>query len=192
MSDDTEAVTLTIGGNDVGFKEFATECLHPIIGECDEFTDIYDETMNAVANLQPDIEDALEAILGAAPNATIYVVGYPHIAPYHEYVYSEDLDCTALFQPFPNAWGNGRAARDVVDGLNSKLEASVNAVSTAMNTAQLVFVDTSLGAFYGHDTCADDGQGYFNGIDYLDLEHTAHPNADGHQAFKEDIAGVLD
>lgn len=191
LSESTDIVTITIGGNDIGFKEFATACLSPVNGECDEFTDIYDETMGRIATLGPDMESTLNAVLDAAPNADVYVVGYPHIAPHLQYIYDEDTDCTALFQPFLNPWGNGRAARTIVDALNDVIEDAVDDIRTTTTTTRLIYVDTENGPFYGHDTCANDGQGFFNGIDYINQEYTAHPNAAGQVAFKEELAELM-
>ncbi|HEU5121944.1 MAG TPA: SGNH/GDSL hydrolase family protein [Candidatus Saccharimonadales bacterium] len=88
LSDETEVVTITIGGNNVKFKEFAEKCVSPLstiaLDEvCDEYTPIYDEVIGLITNSLPaELRSVYASILTRAPNAEIYVGGYPRIAPF--------------------------------------------------------------------------------------------------------------
>jgi len=196
LSDDTEVVTLTIGGNDVGFSEFAKKCVSPLNwpGEevCDEFTDAYDDITDAILNdLPSSLESVYELILDSAPNAEIYVGGYPIVAPWMASNEPFDQDCGGLYDEAPtNTWGDARAAYDVVTSLNAIIETAVLDVMVAESTTRLHFVDVESGAFSGHDICESDS--YFNGIDFFNPEYSVHPNIDGQAAYAADFEVEMD
>lgn len=94
LSSSTRIVTLTIGGNDLGFTQIATYCaaasangpllLHLNESDCrshytapgpDNLQDDLDTTVS------PDITAALAAIRTRAPHAKVFVLGYPALAP---------------------------------------------------------------------------------------------------------------
>lgn len=109
LSESTEVATITIGGNDAGFDDFATECLYPVNpfrGVCDEFTDIYETTEWKINNELPDkLQNVFGTLLSEAQNATIYVLGYPNIAPYKYIGEPFDQRCGGLYDEIPNNWG---------------------------------------------------------------------------------------
>lgn len=186
LSGSTELVTLSIGGNDVGFADFVYDCLFPIGGVCDEFTDIYEETIWKINNVLPGrLAATYSTILAEAENATIYVLAYPRISPYKGINDPFDQDCGGLYDEFPNTWGDARAAYEVTNLLNQKIEEAV----TAQNSSRLVFVPVASGAFAGHDACSSDS--YFHGIVWPEVEYSVHPNADGHVAYKEDLIAAM-
>jgi lysophospholipase L1-like esterase len=193
LSADTEVVTITVGGNDVGFGEYATECLHPIdltSGVCDEFTDIYDETMWKIENeLGSKLVELYGELLEHAPNAEIYIAGYPHIAPYKDIEEPFNQNCGELYGEIPNNWGDARAAYELTTRLNDMIEEAITAANSHHSSDRLTFVPVDNGAFIGHDSCSSDS--YFNGIVYPDMEYSVHPNAKGHTAYKNDLAGVM-
>jgi lysophospholipase L1-like esterase len=82
---DTTLVTLQIGGNDIGFSGIAEDCFAPVpqgtpcqdayvVNGVDEFT----ARVNAAA---PNVSAAIAGIKTRAPNARIFVLGYPSIVP---------------------------------------------------------------------------------------------------------------
>ena len=94
LSADTDVVSLTIGGNDVGFFEIASSCVSlsaagPLAGDTTipnctaaytaSGTDVLAAKIRYV--VAPAISNTLAAIKTAAPNAKIFVVGYPSITP---------------------------------------------------------------------------------------------------------------
>ncbi len=194
LSSNTDVVTISIGGNDIGFEAFAYECLFPYYtvtgtGECDEFTDIYAETM---FNIHSDLDERMEAVLSTvlheAENAQIYVIGYPYVAPNKQTTDPDDPDCGGLIDDaIFNKWGDARAAYEVVTELNTVIEASVASVNTTYSTADLHFVDVteSGSSFDGHDLCSSTS--YFNDVDSINREYSVHPNLSGHEAYFEEI-----
>ncbi len=195
LTGDTELVTITIGGNNVGFKEFAFECLFLfdvilIEGSCDEFTPIYEETVEKITyNLPSELEDTYEAILENAPSADIYIVGYPRISPFKDIEDSFDQDCGGLYGAFPNYWGDARAAYEVVNLINSTIEQAVDTINYQESSTRLHYVDVTSGNFYGHDVCESDS--YFYGIE-IPTAYSVHPNEGGHVAYKDDLVDLLD
>ncbi|HET6746929.1 MAG TPA: SGNH/GDSL hydrolase family protein [Candidatus Saccharimonadales bacterium] len=193
LSEATSTVTITIGGNDVGFGDFAYECLFPINlthGTCDEFTDIYTTTVGKINNELPDkLKNLYTVLLNKAENANIYVLGYPQIAPYKTVDDPFDQDCGGLYDEFPNNWGDARAAHEVTGLLNDTIEGVVDAVKVQHQTNRLVFVPVSNGAFVGHDACSSNS--FFNGIVISNPEYSVHPNADGQIAYKDDLKSVM-
>lgn len=75
LDDSIGAVTLSIGGNDIGFPDFVAKCL---FADCAAVKQIY---LDRIAALGPKINAAYNAILSAAPNAHVYVLGYPELLP---------------------------------------------------------------------------------------------------------------
>lgn len=192
LSETTDVVTLTIGGNDVGFTEFAKKCVSPlnmfVLDEvCDEYTDAYDSITGAIEDELPaKLESTYTLILDEAPNAEIYVLGYPVLAPYKSITDPFDNDCGGLYDEIPNNWGDARAAHDVVTMLNSTIDNAIESVKVAESTTRIHFVDVSSGSFVGHDVCSSNS--YFNGIDVFNPEYSIHPNTNGQKAYKEDLA----
>lgn len=134
LSEDTEAVTITIGGNNVGFKDFATACT---IGSCDFATSAYSDIHGKIVNDLPGaLEGVYEAIDGATSStADIYVVGYPQIAP-AEMPTGPNSAC----YPFNGGTDNpdpelndGATAYAVVTELNSVIHDAVTDMNSTKN-----------------------------------------------------------
>ena len=135
-----DMVTLTIGGNDVGFADVLTLCY---VGGCasylqsEEFTD----NLDALGDMLMEVFDAVKS---AAPHAAVFVLGYPYLTPFSEsdymayqdaykndfmagarspgsgFLFDERDDCAALdMYPLLEAAGVGPIeASDVIDLLN--------------------------------------------------------------------------
>ncbi|MCX6406615.1 MAG: GDSL-type esterase/lipase family protein [Propionibacteriales bacterium] len=68
-----ELVTLTVGGNDVGFSDVVKSCL---FGNC---TSQEDSLINKIDDLQPKLASLYADVKSAAPYADIVVGGYPGV-----------------------------------------------------------------------------------------------------------------
>lgn len=98
LTEDTKVVTLTIGGNDAGFESVLSACTDwaliigygcstgtnvtvPLSNRMSALAGTYGSTLNAPGTLQPihSIADTLRAITTAAPNAVVYIAGYPKL-----------------------------------------------------------------------------------------------------------------
>jgi len=75
-------VTLSIGGNDVGFSDIMKACVAPQLGDQTCF-DSYSERLSlikSVTALYSTLQETYSSILVADPGVQLYVVGYPQVA----------------------------------------------------------------------------------------------------------------
>ncbi len=81
----TSVVSLTIGGNDIGFSEVAESCitLNPFSSPCKDKYDPggKDQLAERIAATAPKIAAVLQGIHARSPSAKIYLVDYPAIFP---------------------------------------------------------------------------------------------------------------
>ncbi|MDB5180825.1 MAG: hypothetical protein JWO54_585, partial [Candidatus Saccharibacteria bacterium] len=188
--DGTDLVTLTIGGNDIGFTEYATAC---VIGPCDEYSTIYDTTMASIDLLDTELEDVYSAILDKLPpSGGLYVMDYPMIVPMD--VESTELPnplCMEMYtgsiiggtaeNPLYNRWGNARGAQDVISSLNAKIDQAVSNI--ALTDSRIHFVDIS-SKFEGKDICSTSPSFFVNKLPPA----TFHPNSSAHEVFKTTVS----
>lgn len=206
LSSDTEAVTITIGGNDLGFKEVIEKCSNQLTRYngwgCSSDTNLNDtldyrlEALDGTATGITygydgyeihSISEVIEAIETEAPNASIHIAGYPKIFGSSFTDYEVDANapggglCVAgvgvNFSYQDALWMNGWA-----DSLNG-------VISDAVAVAKLDGVDVEYitpNAFNGHGLC-DSGTPYIYDVAFDSLPpeeikinpSSFHPNADG-------------
>ena len=151
LTDATDLVTIGIGGNDHGlFGSMIDVCgevaeLDPEGAPCRRhFTeDGVDTKLRDAAAIRADVARVLRTVARRAPNAAVYVVGYPRLLP-------ATGSCRAVgFAAGDYAWGNR-----VQDRLNTSLR-------RAAEGAGATFVDLDE-ASRGHDACAG-AEAWING-----------------------------
>jgi len=77
LDEDTTLVTLSVGGNDIGWGTAVGACL---LGSDDQCTGVLHGTTAVINNVLPGLLDATYAqIAAAAPNAHVVVTGYPRL-----------------------------------------------------------------------------------------------------------------
>ncbi len=181
LDTDTQLVTITIGGNDIGFVDFLVACINPATS-CDTGSAAY---LDKITNVLPGNVDSLyshiKSKIGSATR--VLVVGYPRAVPYDDSL----LTCGILTS------GERTAARNVIAGLNSAISAAVSRAGS-----QFEFVDADaivdgvrISPFAGHEYCSSDS--YFNGLEITtkDPHYVMHPNVEGQQAYERLIGGYL-
>lgn len=181
----TQLVTLTIGGNDIGFADFASAC---VFSTCDVGSTAYTNSLGKINNTLPGaLEATYKRILAYAPNAKIYVLGYPQVIANKST--SDGVDGRCLYMKDGNTnWGDARAARDIVTKLNTKISAAVTNVRAldAGNT-RLTYVpmDAAGSPFAGHEVCGSDSTSWFQNIDQAtgNPAYVFHPNSLGQQGY---------
>lgn len=211
LSTDTEFVTLTIGGNDVGFSDVVRACVHhassnPTVGwSCGNNTtmmDTIDERMDALSGPSAiatgagpngrdihSIRRILDEIELRAPNAKIYLAGYPHLFGSSNSSYESDGDAPGAYKcvvhdSFPEvsvSYWDALVLNNLADDLNSVLE---TAVDNAPSNIDVTFVD-AVPAFEGHGLC-DSDTSYINGVHFYPANTSVkpesfHPNSQGMQ-----------
>lgn len=81
----TEVVSVTIGGNDIGFSEIAQSCitLNPFSSPCKDKYDSggKDQIAERIAATAPKVAAVLQGIHSRSPKARVYLVNYPAIFP---------------------------------------------------------------------------------------------------------------
>lgn len=143
VDEDTDLVTIGLGGNDFRFLGRIIGCATQFAGEKGAPCARLDKEAGpeSVAKRLPDVEKNLirtiRAVRKVAPDARVLVVGYPQPFP-------DEGTCSLV--PLPRrdyAW-----ARSVVEGLNDALEG-------AARRQDVGYVDVE-GPSEGHDICSED------------------------------------
>ncbi|KGN35469.1 hypothetical protein N803_06255 [Knoellia subterranea KCTC 19937] len=174
LNDDTSLVTMSIGGNDLGFSKVLTDCVLNGGGGV-AWTDgcqakWNDELDQRIEDLKPELVALYTEIRERAPNARVIIMGYPRLFNDPP---SQELN-NMLFNE-DQIWMNGKA-----DALNAMLR-------EAAREAGVEFIDPTQ-AFLGHGVGAPDGEQWINDLDWggpglsVTDPGSFHPNAQGHDA----------
>jgi lysophospholipase L1-like esterase len=205
LSPDTDVVTITVGGNDIGFAGIAATCLatsplgplvlHPESSNCATLLGGSIEVNDDVAAVPLAIVSTIAQVRIAAPNAKVFIVEYPTIAP--------DLAHTPLGGCFTPAFGDNTTEAEenafpftVLDvPFLHAVEGTLNAVLDSVATGTGATLVPTFAASADHSACAGD-DAYINGITVIDsatnpptvAPGALHPNAVG-TAFLADRVG---
>ena len=178
LNKSTELVTITAGGNNLGFGNLATNCVVAISVPaaaplCEEATAA--AMVQLSGPLTADVAAMIRSVQAAAPNAEIVVTGYPYLFdPFN-------LDPNDPMTPFiPRATA-------LVHELNRSIADAVKATDTEKNRVQFVGVTD---AFAGHGI--NSKVPWINGAIPASPTDSFHPNAEGYVAYHKALsdAGV--
>lgn len=163
---ETTVVSITIGGNDIGFSEVAQDCItvNPFSTPC---KDKYapggkDQLAERIAATAPKVAAVLQGIKARSPLAKIYVLNYPAIFP------ETGFGC---WPQMPIGFGDVPYLRSTQKNLNSML-----ATQAAANGATLV---NWYGASIGHDACKGSSTRWVEPLLPGELAAPIHPNKAG-------------
>src|ERR1700754_5075821 len=135
----TNVVSVTIGGNDIGFTEILENCItyNPFSSPCKDQYDPggHDQLAERIAGAAPKVAAVLQGIHARSPNARVFVVNYPDILP----------TGSGCWPTVPLAFGDVPYLHATEERLNSML-----ATTAATNGATLV---NWYSASIGHDSC---------------------------------------
>ncbi|MFD8497913.1 SGNH/GDSL hydrolase family protein [Amycolatopsis sp. NPDC059657] len=159
-------VTLSVGGTDAGFSDVMVTCVLNSAQAC----------ANRVATAQKFITDilpgrldaALAKIKAKAPNARVFLLGYPHL-------FADGGSC-----------GFSAGMRNAI---NAGADTMAAVESERASTAGVTFVDMRP-PFIGHNVCAAGSQ-YLHGI-ASPLEESFHPTKAGQFGYFRALAMVTD
>jgi lysophospholipase L1-like esterase len=168
LSADTELVTLSIGGNDIGFSDLAQDCVSvlPFGSPCrDRYTRGGDQISARIAATAPKVAAALQGIHTRAPLAKVLVVNYSAIFPHSG---------NGCWPRMPVTPADVRWLREKQVQLNAML-----ATQAAANAATIVDV---YGASVGRDACAGSGTRWVEPYVPGNAAAPLHPNLRGMQA----------
>jgi lysophospholipase L1-like esterase len=181
IAKDPDVLTLTIGGNDVGFASVVSDCVflnckaiyHKRSG------DVLDRRIDKLGERLPGV---YEAIKRAAPRAKLVVVDYPRLLPQG----SPELERDNCAAP-----GLGTVTATEVEYLNEKTERLDRAIESAATASGADFVDV-IDAFDGHELRCH-GQPFVNPARGEGKLRPAsfHPNAAGYVQLADVVAREL-
>ena len=169
----SKLVTVTIGGNDIGFAGVLANCLLNPLTTCESAynTDNGNNLYTKIdQQLEPQLVDAYEAMKSAAPQAKIVAVTYPIL-------FTPGLACETLSVPDVNFLNNVGLYLD-------------NAIISAARAAGIDTLDERY-AFLGHQLCAPSGTSWVNsvsGTSVTDASSYFHPTAAGQTQIADDLA----
>lgn len=168
----TDVVTLTIGGNDIGFTDIIQNCSAvtpdgPTLTGAPTCKAYYtaggkDRLAAAILATRPNVDRVLRAIHKRSPKARVYLVGYPDVLP----------------QSGPGCWPFiplTRTDLGYINGVEKKLDRML-ANSAAANRA--TFVNTFTPSI-GHDACQLPTVRYVEPLFPGQDAYPVHPNRRG-------------
>lgn len=161
-------VTITVGGNDIGFGDIVASCF---VYRCPKPDSA--EVVAQLDALRDSLEDDLWPALAAAyPNARLVHVGYPRLTPPNG---TAPQGCLWL------SGGDQTAAAGIVDALNQ-------VIWEVAEEHDALYLDVA-DAFEGHEMCTD--RPWVNGVSIGRDSGNAHPNAAGQAALEREVARLL-
>lgn len=172
----TRLVTLTIGGNDMGFKSILIRCAASF--NCaNAIQNKFGKKWEKLADLGAKLDKLYWAISQKAPFAKVVVIGYPQ-----------------LFQPADEVRHCGGIGE--IDARNLNLAGTMlnRTIRQAVGRHQSFRFVSMAGAFVGHGMCRDQGPSmWINPIVVTGARKnfSAHPNRRGHHEIADRVAEAL-
>ena len=152
----TSLISITIGGNDVGFASVMETCVLGSNSDCVNAVNTAESEANSV--LPGRLDTLFADMKNTAPNAHVVVLGYPEF-----YDLSKSSSCIGLSTTKRTALNGGA---DVLD----------NVIQQAAGRAGFTYVDVR-SAFTSHEIC--DSGSYLHSVDWSFLQDSYHPTASG-------------
>ncbi|MBI5103697.1 MAG: SGNH/GDSL hydrolase family protein [Solirubrobacterales bacterium] len=156
VTSDTGIVTITIGGNDVGFSNLIVSCTTLGCGSA------IDSATSQIQNTLPGkLNTVYSAIKSRAPSAKIIVLGYPRM-------FSSS-----------SCWGTtgiDSSERTRLNALADLLDQTIAGRAAAYGLTY----KSAIGAFTGHAVCSSSA--WLNGLNIFNTTESYHPNRSGHSS----------
>ena len=191
LSDETRLVTIGIGGNDIGFSSLIKQCVKSgvlyyamgsgkytgVAAPCREeyVSGGTDEIQQRIDTAGDRLASALARIKDRAPQAEVYVVGYPAILPPTAANCGRELGLAPADVPF---------LHKEAQSLNTTLRERAAA-------AGAVYVDTYKPSV-GRDACSDRTTRWIEPMIPLAPAAPVHPNARGERGMADAVLDAID
>ncbi|WP_406450808.1 SGNH/GDSL hydrolase family protein [Streptomyces sp. NBC_01622] len=170
LTADTRLVTLTLGGNDVGFSSVLATCARLAPSDrdgspCERYftADGKDVLEERVTAMEGRVHDVLADIRRRSPHAKVIVVGYPALFP------DDGVACPEV----PFAKGDFAYLRDTTKKANRALARQAMAAGAGTS-----FADTYTPTI-GHDMCQPRDERWIESLSPAVNTTAAHPNSLG-------------
>lgn len=157
LSAKTAFVTITIGGNDIGFSDVITTCLGTNTTAC--LTAVAGAQAKTTNDLPARLDVVFASVKTKAPNAKIVATNYPRLF--------NGRDCSLLTS----------FTSDEMTQLNAGADALSGAISAAATRAGIGFSDVRT-PFVGHAVC--DSTPWVRNAQLFNQYESFHPNATGY------------
>jgi lysophospholipase L1-like esterase len=156
VNSSTNVVTVTIGGNDIGFANLIIQCT---LGGCNT---ALNNTRNALpGSLNSKLDTVYSAIKSRAPGATVVVLGYPRL-----FSSSGCLGTTGI----------SSSERSDANLLADKLDQTIAARAAAYGFTYKSAISGSP-TWVGHAVCSSSA--WLNGLNIFATSESYHPNRNG-------------
>jgi lysophospholipase L1-like esterase len=155
LSRSTSLVSITVGGNDVGFSTIMTTCALHGTSACVAAVNTAESTAATV--LPARLDSTYSAISGAAPSAKVVVLSYPLFYQLHVWY------CIGLSE----------TSRAKIDEGIGKVD---DLIAAAAARHGFTFADVRA-AFVGHQLCS--GSKWLHAADLADIQESYHPTSAG-------------
>lgn len=156
VTDTTTLVTMTIGGNDIGFANLIYQCT---LSDCSAALDA--TQANLEASLGTSLDNVFAAVKSRAPFATVIVLGYPEV--------------------FSSAGCFGTLGITSTERAKANsLAVALDKVISTHATDDGVTYRSAIGAFTGHAVCSSSP--WLNGLNLFSTTESYHPNRSGQSA----------
>ena len=152
----TNLVTMTIGGNDIGFASLIEQCT---LSDCTKT--LVNTTNNLGSTLGPALATTFADVKQDAPNATVIVLGYPH-------VFSTST-CLGTLGISSTEEKDANALSDALDGL----------LSSSAKSYGFTY-ESAITPWTGHAVCSSSP--WLNGLNLFNTGESYHPNKAGHSS----------
>jgi lysophospholipase L1-like esterase len=155
VTPDTSIVTLTIGGNDIGFSDLIVQCT---LAECSAALDRTRTSLPTV--LGPRLDSVYAAIRSRAATARVVVLGYPRM-----------FSSAGCFGTFGISSTERAKANQLADALDQLTAARATAAGFGFT------YKTAIVPFTGHAVCSS--AAWLNGLNLFNTVESYHPNRSG-------------
>jgi GDSL-like Lipase/Acylhydrolase family len=157
LSPSTTLVSMSIGGNDVGFSSVLEDCV--LFGTSRCVSDVNTAESQARSILPGRLDALYAAVRGRSPSARVVVMGYPRFYDTSAWF------CVGLSNTSRTKINEGA---DVLDGV----------AQSAAGRHGFAFGDVRPRFAAGHEIC-DGGGSWLHSLDFTDITSSYHPTASG-------------